>query len=112
MPAQNKWVMFGSAGDRSDDDIIAIANGVCAINPDHVVIIEIEQYLRGREPGEVSEIIKKACLDAGIAQNQLHFADSPLQGVQLAIAELKAEDLGLFLVLSERDEIIQYIGEH
>ncbi|MFA9419509.1 MAG: Mur ligase family protein [Gammaproteobacteria bacterium] len=111
MPAQNKWVMFGSAGDRSDDDIISIARGVCAINPDHVVIVEIERYLRGREPGEVSEIIKKTCLDAGMAQSQLHFASSPLQGVQLAIAELQANDLGLFLVLSERDEIIQYIGE-
>ena len=111
MPAENKWVMFGSAGDRSDDDIIAISEGVCAINPDHVVIVEIEQYLRGRESGEVSEIIKQACLDAGLAQNQLHFASSPLQGVQLAIAELQANDLGLFLVLSERDEIIQYIGE-
>jgi len=75
------------------------------------VIVEIEQYLRGRESGEVSEIIKQACLDAGLAQNQLHFASSPLQGVQLAIAELQANDLGLFLVLSERDEIIQYIGE-
>ncbi|RLA13983.1 MAG: Mur ligase [Gammaproteobacteria bacterium] len=112
MPAQNKWVMFGSAGDRSDDDIIAIAKGVCAINPDHVVIIEIERYLRGREPGEVSEIIKQACLDGGMAQTQLHFSNSPLQGVKLAIAELQANDLGLFLVLSERDEIIQYIGEH
>jgi len=112
MPARNKWVMFGSAGDRSDNDIIAIAKGVSAINPDHVVIVELERYLRGREPGEVSEVIKQACLDAGLAQNQLHFASSPLQGVQLAIAELQADDLGLFLVLSERDEIIRYIGEH
>jgi hypothetical protein len=76
------------------------------------VIIEIEKYLRGREPGEVSKIMKQACLDAGLAQNQLHFADSPLRGVKMTIAELQANDLGLFLVLSERDEIIQYIGEH
>ena len=112
MPAKNKWVLFGSAGDRSDADMIAIARGVCAINPDHVVIVEIEQYLRGREPGEVSEIMKQACLGSGLAADQLHFASSPLLGVQLAMAELKTDDLGLFLVLAERDEIIQYIGEH
>jgi UDP-N-acetylmuramoylalanine-D-glutamate ligase len=112
MPAQKKWVMFGSAGDRSDEDMVAIARGVCAINPDHVVIIEIEKYLRGREPGEVSEIMKQTCLDNGLCAEQLHLADSPLQGVKLAIAELQSEDLGLFLVLSDRDEIIQYIREH
>ena len=109
MPAQKKWVVFGSAGDRSDEEIIAIAKGVCAINLDHVVIIEIEQYLRGREPGEVSEIIKQACLDSGLALDQLHFASSPLQGVRLAMAELRTGDLGLFLVLSERDEVLRYI---
>jgi UDP-N-acetylmuramyl tripeptide synthase len=109
MPAQKKWVVFGSAGDRSDEEIIAIAKGVCAINLDHVVIIEIEQYLRGREPGEVSAIIKQACLDSGLALDQLHFASSPLQGVRLAMAELRTGDLGLFLVLSERDEVLRYI---
>ena len=73
------------------------------------MIIEIEQYLRGREPGEVSEIIKQACLDSGLALDQLHFASSPLQGVRLAMAELRTGDLGLFLVLSERDEVLRYI---
>jgi UDP-N-acetylmuramyl pentapeptide synthase len=111
MPAQNKWVVFGSAGDRSDDDIKAIAKGVCAIDPDHVVIIEIEYYLRGREPGEVSEIIKRACLDSGLVLNQLHFASSPLQGVQLAMAELQTGDLGLFLILAERDEVLRFIKQ-
>ena len=111
MPAHKKWVLFGSAGDRSDDDIIAIAKGVCAIDPDHVVIIEIEYYLRGREPGEVSEVIKQACLDSGLALDQLHFASSPLQGVKLAIAELQTGDLGLFLILAERDEVLRFIKQ-
>jgi cyanophycin synthetase len=112
MPAQKKWVMFGSAGDRSDEDMIAIARGVCSIDPDHVVIVEIEGYLRGREAGEVSEIMKQACLDAGLSITQLHFADSPLKGVQLAMAELQTGDVGLFLVLAEREEILGYIKNY
>jgi cyanophycin synthetase len=112
MPAQKKWVMFGSAGDRSDEDMIAIARGVCSIDPDHVVIVEIEGYLRGREAGEVSEIMKQACLDAGLSMAQLHFADSPLKGVQLAMAELQTGDVGLFLVLAEREEILGYIKNY
>jgi len=111
MPARQKWALFGSAGDRSDDEIKAIAQGVCSINPNRVVIVEIEQYLRGRAPGEVSEIIKQACVDSGVAESQLSFADSPLSGVKLALAQMQADDLGLFLVLSERDQIISYLKQ-
>ena len=111
MPARQKWALFGSAGDRSDDEIAAIAQGVCSINPDRVVIVEIEQYLRGRAPGEVTEIMKQACIDSGIAENQLRFAGSPLLGVKFALAEMQADDLGLFLVLSERDQVIEYVKQ-
>jgi cyanophycin synthetase len=109
MPAREKWALFGSAGDRSDDEIAAIANGVCAIELDHVVIVEVESYLRGRATGEVSEIMKQACLQSGMVENRIHFAESPLAGVKFAIQHMQADDLGMFLVLSERDQIIDYI---
>jgi cyanophycin synthetase len=111
MPALQKWALFGSAGDRSDEEIAAIAKGVCSINPDQVVIVEVEQYLRGRAPDEVSEIMKQACLDSGTSESQLGFADSPLSGVKLAVAQMQADDLGLFLVLSERDEVISFLKQ-
>jgi UDP-N-acetylmuramyl tripeptide synthase len=111
MPARQKWALFGSAGDRSDEEIAAIAKGVCSIKPDQVVIVEVEQYLRGRAPGEVSEIMKQACLESGTRENQLGFADSPLSGVKLALAHMQADDLGLFLVLSERDEVISFLKQ-
>jgi len=77
MPARRKWALFGSAGDRSDDEIAAIANGVCTLEPDHVVIAEVEVYLRGREPGEVSKILQQACLKSGLGEDQIIFAPSP-----------------------------------
>jgi cyanophycin synthetase len=109
MPARHRWVMFGSAGDRADEHIEAIANGVCSIQPDHVVITEVESYLRGRRPGEVSHIMKQACLRSGIVENNIHLVASPLAGVELAVAQMGAEDLGLFLVLEQRDEVIDYL---
>ncbi len=109
MPARRRWVMFGSAGDRADEHIAAIANGVCSIKPDHVVITEVESYLRGRRPGEVSHIMKQACLRCGIVENNIHLVASPLAGVELAVAQMGAEDLGLFLVLEQRDEVIDYL---
>ena len=109
MPARHKWALFGSAGDRSDADIAAIAEGICAIEPDRVVITELESYLRGREPGEVSAILRRACLEQGLADNQIHIADSPLAGVRYALEHMEAEDLGLFLVLSEREQVVDYL---
>jgi UDP-N-acetylmuramyl tripeptide synthase len=109
MPARRKWALFGSAGDRSDADINAMAKALCSIGPDHVIITEIEQYRRGRNPGEVSSIIKQACLDDGIAEAKIHLLDSPLAGVRYALERMQARDLGLFLILSERDQVIDYI---
>jgi UDP-N-acetylmuramyl tripeptide synthase len=111
MSARQKWALFGSAGDRSDEEIAAIAKGVCSINPDHVVIVELEGYLRGRVAGVVPEIMKQACLNSGLAESQLRIADSPMAGVKLALSQMQADDLGLFLVLSERDEVINYLKQ-
>jgi len=112
MPARKRWAMFGSAGDRSDEEIAAIAKGVCALEPDYVVIVEIENYLRGRAPGEVSELLRQACLDSGLKPLQMHFAGSPLAGAQLTLTQMQAGDLGLLLVLDQRDQVFQAISEH
>ena len=109
MSASEKWALFSSAGDRSDAEIAAIAEGVCALEPDHVVIVEVEDYLRGRAPGEVTEIMKQACLQSGLSEHSIHLAGSPLDGVKLALAHMQADDLGLFLILSERDRVIDYV---
>jgi hypothetical protein len=101
--------MFGSAGDRSDEHIAAIARGVCLIKPDHVVITETEEYLRGRSHGDISQIMKQACLRSGIPEKCIHLVNSPFSGVKLALSKMRADDLGLFLVLSERDQIIDYL---
>ena len=109
MPARQKWALFGSAGDRSDEDIRAMARALCSINPDHVVITEIESYLRGRSLGEVSLIIKQVCQKNGLDEANIHLLDSPLAGVKYALERMQALDLGLFLILSERDQVIDYI---
>ena len=110
MPARQRWVLFGSAGDRSDDEITAIANGVCAFEPDHVVIVETEHYLRGRALGEVSAILRQACRQCGIAEERIYLAESPLAGVKFALSRMQSDDLGLFLVLAERDRVIAYVN--
>jgi UDP-N-acetylmuramyl tripeptide synthase len=112
MPAKQKWALLGSAGDRSDEHVAAIARGVCSIQPDHIVITELKDYLRGRRSGEISHIMKQACLQSGIDAKNIHLVASPLEGVELAVSRMGAEDLGLFLVLAQRDQVIDYLKAH
>ncbi|MCP3690227.1 MAG: Mur ligase, partial [Gammaproteobacteria bacterium] len=110
MPARTKWAMFGSAGDRSDHEIAAIATGICAMQPDNVVITELEDHLRGRAPGEANQIMQQACLDAGLPEQQIDIVASPLLGVKHIVSKLQPGDLGLLLVLSERDAVIEFLS--
>jgi hypothetical protein len=38
--------------------------------------------------------------------------NSPLDGVKFALEQMAADDLGLFLVLSQRSEVIEYLNSH
>lgn len=111
LPASKRWVMCSSAGDRSDSDIRNIAMGVCSMQPDFVAVAEVEGYLRGRPMGEVFDIMKLACADSGLGEDQVSFYGSPLAGVSAVLSEMQAGDLGLLLVLDERDEVIELIRQ-
>ena len=99
--------MLGHAGDRSDEDIRGLTGGAFALSPDHVIISEIPDYLRGRESGEVSEVIRQECLHQGLTEDQLSLVEDPLAGAHHALALLEDGDLALLLVLSHRDRVIE-----
>lgn len=106
LPAKRRLLMLGHAGDRSDEDIRGLTAGAFKLKPDHVVICEVPEYLRGREPGEVSEIIRQECLRRGLAEEALSLAVDPLAGARQALQWLQPGDLALLLVYSQRDEIV------
>ena len=67
IPAKRRIVMLSHAGDRSDQDIRQVTEIALGLDPEVVVAAELPQYLRGREPGEVTELmvenlpVKKVC---------------------------------------------------
>jgi len=74
-----------------------------------VIITEIPDYLRGRESGEVSEVIRQECLRGCLTEQQLSFSEDPLAGARRALELLEPGDLALLLVHSNRDEIIDLL---
>ncbi len=111
LPSKHKFLLIGQAGDRSDQDIIDLTKGALKFAPDTVVTMDMIDYLRGREMGEVGAIIKKTCIDSGIDKSSIIHFSSPYQGAKYIIDRLKTDDLALLLALSERDKIFQMLKE-
>lgn len=109
LPAQRRMLMLGHAGDRSDQDICELTVGALELSPDHVIITEVPDYLRGRESGEVSEVIRRECLRHGLREAQLNFSENPLAGTLCALELIEPGDLALLLVYSHRDEVIELL---
>jgi UDP-N-acetylmuramyl tripeptide synthase len=65
-PGGRLITLLGHAGNRRDEDIAELAHVAASFEPDVVVVKEDEGHLRGRQPGEVPEIIRVALLQAGM----------------------------------------------
>lgn len=109
LPAGRRFVLLGHAGDRSDDDIRALTEGAFALHPDYVVAAEIPKYLRGRQPGEVSGLIRQTSIGLGLDPEHVLMAESPAAGAAAIIERLRPGDLALLLVHDERQKIFDLI---
>lgn len=50
-------LVLGQAGNRFDAEILALADAAAAARPDFVVLKDLDGYLRGRQPGEVPQLL-------------------------------------------------------
>jgi cyanophycin synthetase len=65
-------LLLGQAGNRDDAAIAELAGTAARFAPDRVVIKELKQMLRGREPGEVPALIRRGLLAAGVAPDRIY----------------------------------------
>jgi UDP-N-acetylmuramyl tripeptide synthase len=110
LPAKRRFVLLTHAGDRSDADIRALTDGAFALRPDCVVAAENPKYLRGRQPGEVSGLIRQASLGQGLAPDRVLLAESPAAGAEKILGLLAPGDLALLLVHDERVRIFAMLA--
>ena len=105
IPAKRKILLLCHAGDRSNAEIHAMTTSSMAMQPDLVWACELPNYLRGREVGEIPNIIKDAVLEYGLNDERVRYQDSPLAGAEDIIKQLQEDDLVFMMALSDRDEI-------
>ncbi|MGD9599816.1 MAG: Mur ligase family protein [Steroidobacteraceae bacterium] len=105
-------LLLGQAGDRGDADIEALAAAAAAARPDVIVLKEMAAYLRGREPGEVPAILRRALTSGGVDAARLFDRDSELEAARTVLALARPGDVLLLLVHGylARGEVVSLIG--
>jgi len=109
MPARRRLIMLGHAGDRSDRDICNLTDVAIRLSPDAIITAELADYLRGRELGDIPALIRNHCLESGIDDEQIIYAENCLQGAKFAIEWAKEGDFILLLALDQREDIFRYL---
>jgi cyanophycin synthetase len=104
--------ILGQAGNRQDADIEALARATAEFSPDLVVVKESEDYLRGREPGELPRMIHAVLRAAGIPEEALPVRMTELEAVEYALAWARPGDVLALTVHSSvvRAQLVQLLG--
>jgi len=106
LPARRRLLCFAQAGDRTDAQIRELARGVWAIGLNKVIISELPKYYRGREPGEIFQLLRDELLEAGAAPDQIEHQESELDALHSALNQAREGDLAIMLALADRDAIL------
>lgn len=109
LPARRRLVVIGQAGDRDDRSIRALARSALEMRPDRVVVKELTRYLRGREPGEVSGLIRDE-LRAASPGLDVVVAGDEIDAVRSALEWCADGDLLVLPVHARRDEVVGWLA--
>tara|TARA_R110002153_G_scaffold940_9_gene4295 strand:+ start:585 stop:2279 length:1695 start_codon:yes stop_codon:yes gene_type:complete len=111
LPAKRKIAMFSHAGDRSDEEIRNLTAAVTELDASLYVVTELERYLRGREIGDVPEIVGNYLQQQSIPSEKIQYAANPLEGAKIAMNFAQPGDVVLLFVLSDREQVHEYLTQ-
>lgn len=107
--ARRPIVCFGMPGDRSDEDLRTIAAALTSLDPRQVILRELPDYARGRDPAEVPRLLEQGL--RAVSDVQITHAHGEIGSLELALADAEADDLVVVLVHTERDEVEAWLRE-
>jgi cyanophycin synthetase len=79
--------------------------------PRWVVLRELDDYLRGRERGEVSQLLAEGLARAGHPSAATRFAQAELEALRLAVADARPGELIVSLVHTDREGVGAWLHE-
>jgi UDP-N-acetylmuramyl tripeptide synthase len=111
LPADRRLVLVGQAGDRNDEAIRALARAAWELQPDHVVVKDMEGYLRGRAPGEVPTLLADEFSRLGLPEESLSSPGAEISSVRRALEWARPGDLLVLAVHEDRRAVIDLFDQ-
>ena len=111
LPADRRLVLVGQAGDRNDEAIRALARAAWELQPDHVVVKDMEGYLRGRAPGEVPTLLADEFSRLGLPEESLSRPGAEISSVRRALEWARPGDLLVLAVHEDRRAVIELFDQ-
>jgi cyanophycin synthetase len=98
-PRSGRILLIGQAGDRTDEDLIAMAAEALPLQPRRIILKDVTKRLYGREEGEVPAILRRTLLERGYPPHLL-VGPTPdeLTGVHLAVRDAGPDDVVVLLI--------------
>ena len=91
-PSGRLSLVLGQAGNRTADELDALAASAAAARPAHIVVKDLPDYARGRPPRDISDALHAALLRHGVPLDATSRADGELHAVRIALAAAQAGD--------------------
>lgn len=104
-------VVTGCAGDRSNREIEDIARAIADAKPDRVLVRELPDYLRGRQPGEVPELFRSSLLRLGLPEANFRIVGSEVEALEDAFARGQPGDVVALLVHLDHPEVMAFLND-
>jgi UDP-N-acetylmuramyl tripeptide synthase len=106
LPAQRRLLVLGQAGNRDDEQLRALAVAAWAALPaDRVILKEMPTMLRGRAPGEIPAVLRRALEGAGAPPARISVAPTEFDAVREALAWAEPGDLLVLPTHTERARV-------
>lgn len=109
LPAERRLIVIGQAGDRDDEAIRELARAAWTFQPNRVIVKELPEMLRGRQPREVPAILVDELLRLGTPPESVTQTDTELEAVREALNWARPGDLLVLLVHTQRDEVMRLL---
>jgi cyanophycin synthetase len=109
-PAKRRLVMVGQAGDRSDEAIRQLARAVWSLRPDHVVVKDMDEFLRGRSVGQVPALLADEFSRLGLPAQAISRAGPDIAGVRKSLEWALPGDLLVLAVHQDRRAVLELLN--
>jgi len=108
-PAERRLVIAGQAGDRSDKDTCDMIQAMWTFEPDMTVVAELPHLLRGRQPGELTEVMSNELLRLGASEDAIIKTDTEYSAVLKSLAWARPGDFLALLVHEDRVKTMELL---